>query len=56
LKQKIKETLTLLRTETFLKRDILRALRAATTKFADNVTEEKAIAEALYKKMVKKGG
>lgn len=53
LKQKVDDTLTLLRTETFLKRDIIKAIRAATTKFADNTAEEQKIAEEIYERMMK---
>jgi len=52
-KDKVKDTLNLLRQDTFVKTDVIHAIKQAASKFADSHEEETRIAEALYNRMIK---
>ena len=53
MKTQLNDTIVLLRGETFHKKEILYALKAAASHSADDVKQEAEIAEELYRRMLK---
>jgi|SaaInlStandDraft_2_1057019.scaffolds.fasta_scaffold409839_1 hypothetical protein len=53
LKKRVEDTVVLLREETFHKKEVMFALRAAAVNASLNTEDEKLIAEELYRRLLK---
>jgi len=51
VEKKIKQTLDLLASDTFIKQDAIHAIKQAAAKFADGHTEENVIATTIYERL-----